>query len=1425
MPTQDSSFYDDSNDGISKLQKASFRETLEKDDTGKDECKIQTIESGSHQEDFDYPCLLCNFKTSEKFDLHSHIIETHHDIFSIKTMEPSVPAKPLHLELRPVLRGFKCGVVGCDFRTTHLNPFMYVHLKDPPPECRELRQAQFEAPSKPVVSVRRRFYCVHCKYKCKTSEKLSKHVHKRHSEKKSDTVERKIKTLRSIVAQNQKAQQTNDLKKILVGPTISNDVDQLSSENVDTDEANAVIEAETEEESQPEADVVSEVASSSHSGLSTDNEESGENSKSSDEACAQIVHELELLAKSTLIDDVSETEDQSSSQDIQSDGNSSAQTDLSTENEMSHTDLSQLPQKVLNGSKKKSKRSAKVSDLNESNSSEDNSNRNYKTQKDLKGRQRCKKLVKDSESISEVKNPSQSASEEVLKQHQSPGLASAEEEIRMASEDMPEKQVLVGEDLKDSEVEEVPALNQRHSLELSSSATVEDEMNGSASEEGVVRNFGQFLEGEAPMDSEAEEVPALNQVELSTSSTGANSVESDEMNAFAAETIENHSENFILDIPEKSICSALVAIEQTPETPNDISIQISSSSETICREVIDAAVKILEAPANIRPEVGNNRETQTSSTSTRKPIERLRRVTGDGSWLDRILQATESAEPNNDQNESTKNGEEMIEEEPLLEDDLHLSDQFIESILCNEHEQLTNDEDHSADFSNSEEDHAVEIIGKEAQLQSNLESSQATFHEEVECRSHKVSNENFEEENRESTKQSPPSTNKSNCVDEPQIANSSLEENSQLEISSECSSVQAILDTPVDKSLKQGTFSESQFNVSTIVDSSFNKNLQTETSGVLTVLDSTVDGTLQSEKLSESHCPDVSTIVDSSFNETLQNETSGVSKVLDGALQPEMLPESRSPDVSTVVDPSFNENLLNETSGVLSVLDKTVNETLPPKEISESHCPDVSTTTDSSCNESLQNENSAECSGVLTVPDSTVDETLPQEMLPERQCSDIPSVVDSTAQDILQLDDSSECSDVVTILDTSVEDTLLNETLPESHCSGVVTILDSTADETLPNETSSDTNCSAVLTNVDSSVEDNLQVEESSDTDCSGVISITDSSFEDSQENVQSEMSSDRSILVDPGTFSATEEDLDLEMTVSIEPDFHQLSFNVQSREQNDEVVENVTEEALSAPVDEDLTSVDRVGNEEQETEVESANPPNENGQFLIGENSTESADENAERPQLEVQPLEVVEEIFPDVPAERKRCRKRKPEEIPDENLPPKRKLTNATCRKASQEKTTVKSKEMFSGDDGHDATVIPPKTRGRPRKKKLSETENVEVSSAKRRLTTSLDGTTNQEISLSKNKKSTLSKILASNASRSRSRKFEDFSRTLESATIKILTPIIRGKRCPHCKVFKTTSHREFVKHVTTFHPDEASADYVGVDPADIEVYEKVC
>jgi len=388
-----------------------------------------------------------------------------------------------------------------------------------------------------------------------------------------------------------------------------------------------------------------------------------------------------------------------------------------------------------------------------------------------------------------------------------------------------------------------------------------------------------------------------------------------------------------------------------------------------------------------------------------------------------------------------------------------------------------------------------------------------------------------------------------------------------------------------------------------------------------------------------------------------------------------------------------------------------------------------------------------------------------------------------------------------------------------------VTILDSTADETLPNESSSDTNCSAVLTNVDSSVEDNLQVEESSDTDCSGVISITDSSFEDSQENVQSEMSSDRSILVDPGTFSATEEDLDLEMTVSIEPDIHQLSFNVQSREQNDEVVENVTEEALSAPVDEDLTSVDRVGNEEQETEVESANPQNGSGQFLIGENSTESADENVERPQLEVQPLEVAEEIFPDVPAERKRCRKRKPEEIPDENLPPKRKLTNATCRKASQEKTTVKSKEMFSGDDGHDATVIPPKTRGRPRKKKLSETENVEVSSAKRRLTTSLDGTTNQEISLSKNKKSTLSKILASNASRSRSRKFEDFSRTLESATIKILTPIIRGKRCPHCKVFKTTSHREFVKHVTTFHPDEASADYVGVDPADIEVYEKVC
>ena len=45
--------------------------------------------------------------------------------------------------LNPVLRGHKCSVIGCDFRTTNLQPFLMDHVINPPDKCRQLRQLQF----------------------------------------------------------------------------------------------------------------------------------------------------------------------------------------------------------------------------------------------------------------------------------------------------------------------------------------------------------------------------------------------------------------------------------------------------------------------------------------------------------------------------------------------------------------------------------------------------------------------------------------------------------------------------------------------------------------------------------------------------------------------------------------------------------------------------------------------------------------------------------------------------------------------------------------------------------------------------------------------------------------------------------------------------------------------------------------------------------------------------------------------------------------------------------------------------------------------------------------------------------------------------------------------------------------------------------
>ena len=53
--------------------------------------------------------------------------------------------------LNPVLRGHKCSVIGCDFRTTNLDPLLMDHVINPPDKCRQLRQLQFG----PVPSVAR----------------------------------------------------------------------------------------------------------------------------------------------------------------------------------------------------------------------------------------------------------------------------------------------------------------------------------------------------------------------------------------------------------------------------------------------------------------------------------------------------------------------------------------------------------------------------------------------------------------------------------------------------------------------------------------------------------------------------------------------------------------------------------------------------------------------------------------------------------------------------------------------------------------------------------------------------------------------------------------------------------------------------------------------------------------------------------------------------------------------------------------------------------------------------------------------------------------------------------------------------------------------------------------------------------------------
>ena len=141
------------------------------------------------------PCLLCNFSTDSESELSQHIEERHPEIFVEIFIEPeklgsnaaAAEAKisGRQLMLRPVLTGFRCLVKGCDFRTTHLVPFLLDHVSDPPERCKELRRIQFkDAKNINFASADRSgptFSCRYCMYECKRSVLLYLHVKKDHA--------------------------------------------------------------------------------------------------------------------------------------------------------------------------------------------------------------------------------------------------------------------------------------------------------------------------------------------------------------------------------------------------------------------------------------------------------------------------------------------------------------------------------------------------------------------------------------------------------------------------------------------------------------------------------------------------------------------------------------------------------------------------------------------------------------------------------------------------------------------------------------------------------------------------------------------------------------------------------------------------------------------------------------------------------------------------------------------------------------------------------------------------------------------------------------------------------------------------------------------------------------------------------------------
>ena len=140
-----------------------------------------------------YPCLMCSFSCDTEAKLSGHIIQNHEDIFNIRILNeddescvdifPEDSPKEVHRSLRPVLKGFCCCVIGCDFRCTeHLS--LVEHVENPTGRCRELRKLQ-NRPLDPNLTGTRRFkyfYCVHCPYKCKKTKSLFRHVIVKHPE-------------------------------------------------------------------------------------------------------------------------------------------------------------------------------------------------------------------------------------------------------------------------------------------------------------------------------------------------------------------------------------------------------------------------------------------------------------------------------------------------------------------------------------------------------------------------------------------------------------------------------------------------------------------------------------------------------------------------------------------------------------------------------------------------------------------------------------------------------------------------------------------------------------------------------------------------------------------------------------------------------------------------------------------------------------------------------------------------------------------------------------------------------------------------------------------------------------------------------------------------------------------------------------------